>query len=147
MINSLYMLLFLTTSFSFFSFVKQYIVYGLWKSNIQVIKKAIFCHGQFICCPFERVNISHGGMSMLQVKMKFRLKLFKPMLILYFLSLLALIIHELGLETKETVNQPRLKNFNLNLILTYQIRASQSYIIITLLPALLVSLRLSTSTC
>ena len=84
---------------------------------------------------------------MLQVKMKFRLKLFKPMLILYFLSLLALIIHELGLETKETVNQPRLKNFNLHLILTYQIRASQSYIIITLLPALLVSLRLSTSTC
>ena len=41
MINSLYMLLFLTTSFSFFSFLIQYIVYRLWKSNTQVIKKAI----------------------------------------------------------------------------------------------------------
>ena len=55
---------------------------------------------------------------MLQVKIKFRSKFFKPMLILYFLSLLALIIQELGLETKETENQGRLKNFNLNLILT-----------------------------
>ena len=43
------------------------------------------------------------------------------LLILYFLSLLALIIQELGLETKETENQGRLKNFNLNLILTYNI--------------------------
>ena len=50
---------------------------------------------------------------MLQVKIKFRSKFFKPMLILYFLSLLALIIQELGLETKETENQGRLKNFNL----------------------------------
>ena len=51
----------------------------------------------------------------------YRSKFFKPMLILYFLSLLALIIQELGLETKETENQGRLKNFNLNLILTYNI--------------------------
>ena len=58
---------------------------------------------------------------MLQVKIKFRSKFFKPMLILYFLSPLALIIQELGLETKETENQGRLKNFNLNLILTYNI--------------------------
>ena len=58
---------------------------------------------------------------MLQVKIKFRSKFFKPMLILYFLSLLALIIQELGLETKETENQGRLKSFNLNLILTYNI--------------------------
>ena len=63
---------------------------------------------------------------MLQVKIKFRSKLFKPTLILYFLSLLALIIHELGLETKENENQSRLKNFNLNLILTYQLSACQS---------------------
>ena len=98
MTNSLYMLFFLMTSFSFFSFLIQYIVYGLWKSNTQVMKKAIFCHGQFILhsCPFQRVYISHGGMSMLQVKIKFRSKFFKPTLILYFLSLLALIIQELG---------------------------------------------------
>ena len=51
----------------------------------------------------------------------YRSKFFKPRLIIYFLSLLALIIHELGLETKETENQPRLKTFNLNLILTYNI--------------------------
>ena len=51
----------------------------------------------------------------------YRSKFFKPMLILYFLSLLALIIQKLGLETKETENQGRLKNFNLNLILTYNI--------------------------
>ena len=43
------------------------------------------------------------------------------MLIPYFLPLLALIIAELGLKTKETENQPRLKNVNLNLILTYNI--------------------------
>ena len=112
--------------FFFLSFLIQYIVYivyRLWKSNIQVIKKAMSCHGQFILhsCPFQRIYISHGGMSMLQVKIKFRSKFFKPMLILYFLSLLALIIQELGLETKETENQGRLKNFNLNLILTYNI--------------------------
>ena len=109
--------------FFFLFFLIQYIVYRLWKSNTQVIKKAIICHGQFILhsCPFHRVYISHGGMSMLQVKIKFRSKFFKPMLILYFLSLLALIIQELGLETKETENQGRLKNFNLNLILTYNI--------------------------
>ena len=102
MINSLYMLHFLTTSFSFFSSLIQYIVYRLWKSNTQVIKKAIFCHGQFILhsCPFQMVYISHGGMSMLQVKIKFRSTFFKPTLILYFLSLLALIIHELGLGDK-----------------------------------------------
>ena len=58
---------------------------------------------------------------MLQVKIKFRSKFFKPWLIIYFLSHLALIIQELGLETKETENQGRLKNFNLNLILTYNI--------------------------
>ena len=60
---------------------------------------------------------------MLWVKIKFRSKFFKPTgtLILYFLSLLALIIQELGLETKETENQGRLKNFNLSLILTYNI--------------------------
>ena len=66
-------------------------------------------------------------MSMLQVKIKFRSKFFKPTLILYFLSLLALIIHELGLKTKKTENQPRLKNFNLNLILTYDIYMSKLY--------------------
>ena len=94
--------IFLTTSFSFFSFLKQYIVYGLWKSNTQVIKKAIFCHGQFILhnCPFQGVYISHGGMSILQVEIKFRSNFFKPRLILYFLSLLALFIHELGLGDK-----------------------------------------------
>ena len=64
---------------------------------------------------------------MLQVKIKFRSKFFKPRLILYFLCLLALIIQELGLETKETENQPRLKNFNLNLILTYDIDMSKLY--------------------
>ena len=64
---------------------------------------------------------------MLQVKIKFRSKFFKPTLILYFLSLLAVIIQELGLETKETENQPRLKNFNLNLILTYYIYMSKLY--------------------
>ena len=49
---------------------------------------------------------------MLQVKIKSRL-------ILNSLCLLALIIHELGLEDKKNENQPtRLKNFNLNLILT-----------------------------
>ena len=64
---------------------------------------------------------------MLQVKIKFRSNFFKPRLILYFLSLLALIIHELGLETKETENQPRLKTFNLNLILTYNIYISKLY--------------------
>ena len=51
----------------------------------------------------------------------YRSKVFKPMLIPYFLPLLALIIPELGLKTKETENQPRLKNVNLNLILTYNI--------------------------
>ena len=64
---------------------------------------------------------------MLQVKIKFRSKFFKPGLILYFLSLLALIIHELRLETKESENQPRLKTFNLNLILTYNIYISKLY--------------------
>ena len=51
----------------------------------------------------------------------YRSKVFKPMLIPYFLPLLALIIAELGLKTKETENQPRLKNVTLNLILTYNI--------------------------
>ena len=37
-------------------------------------------------------------------------------LILYFLCLLALIIHELEQGAKEIKNQPRLKNFNPNLI-------------------------------
>jgi len=41
-----------------------------------------------------------GYISVLQVKIKFRSKFFKPRLILYFLSLLALIIHELGLGDK-----------------------------------------------
>ena len=61
--------------------------------------------------------------SELQVKIKFRSKFFKPRLILYFLSLLALIIHELGLEKKK----PRLKTFSLNLILTYNIYISKLY--------------------
>ena len=52
-----------------------------------------------------------GYISVLQVKIKFRSNFSKPGLILYFLSLQALIIQELGLETKETENQPRLKNF------------------------------------
>ena len=97
------------TFFFFLFFLIQYIVYRLWKSNTQVIKKAIICHGQFILhsCPFQRVYISHGGMSMLQEKIKYRSKIFKPTLILYFRSLLALIIQELGLETKETENQDR----------------------------------------
>ena len=64
---------------------------------------------------------------MLQVKVKFRSNFFKPRLILYFLSLLALIIHELGLETEESENQPWLKTFNLNLILTYNIYISKLY--------------------
>ena len=42
-------------------------------------------------------------------------------LILRFLCLPALIIHELGLRDKEIENQPRLKNFNLDLILTCNI--------------------------
>ena len=102
MINSLYMLIFLTTSFSFFFSSYSTLSIGYGKVT-QVIKKAIICHGQFILhsCPFHRVYISHGGMSMLQVKIKFRSKFFKPTLILYFLSLLALTIQELGLETKE----------------------------------------------
>ena len=45
------------------------------------------------------------------------LKIFNLLrLILYFLGLLGLIIHELGHGAKEIKNQPRLKNFNLNLI-------------------------------
>ena len=42
-------------------------------------------------------------------------------LILRFLCLPAPIIHELGLGDKEIENQPRLKNFNLDLILTCNI--------------------------
>ena len=42
-------------------------------------------------------------------------------MILYFLCLLALIIHELGLENKGIESQPGLITFNLNLILTCNI--------------------------
>ena len=58
--------------------------------------------------------------SMPQVKIQFlKLKMFSPRLILYFLCLLALIFHELGLgQTEETESRPRLKKFNLNIILT-----------------------------
>ena len=41
------------------------------------------------------------------------------MLILNFLWFLALIIQELVYETKKIENQPKLKNINFNLILTY----------------------------
>ena len=119
MINSLYMLLFLTTSFSFFSFLIQYIVYRLWKSNTQVIKKAIFCHGRFILQSHPILEGIH--LPRRDVYQYYRSKVFKPTLIPYFLPLLALIIPELGLKTKETENQPRLKNVNLNLILTHNI--------------------------
>ena len=54
------------------------------------------------------------GADMLQVKFDFRLILISPKLILNFLCLL-------GLGDKEFENQPRLKNFNLNLILACNI--------------------------
>ena len=41
-----------------------------------------------------------GYISVLQVESKFRSKIFKPWLIPYFLTLQALIIHELGLGDK-----------------------------------------------
>ena len=47
---------------------------------------------------------------MLQVKFDFRLKIFSPGLILNFLCLLALIIHELGQGDKGNENQAGLKN-------------------------------------
>ena len=52
-------------------------------------------------------------MSMLQVKIKFSLKLFNLCWFLTFVLAKS--------ETKETENQPRLKNFNQNLILTSNI--------------------------
>ena len=52
-------------------------------------------------------------MSMLQVKIKFSLKLFNLCWFLIFVLARS--------ETKETENQPRLKNFNQNLILTSNI--------------------------
>ena len=55
---------------------------------------------------------------MLQVKIKFRLNFFNLGWFSIFLSLLALIIHE---ETNEAENQSRLKNSNLNVILTCNI--------------------------
>ena len=54
------------------------------------------------------------GAYMLQVKFDFRLILISAKLILHFLCLL-------GLGDKEFENQPRLKNFNLNLILACNI--------------------------
>ena len=54
------------------------------------------------------------GAYMLQVKFDSRLILISPKLILNFLCLL-------GLGDKEFENQPRLKNFNLNLILACNI--------------------------
>ena len=43
------------------------------------------------------------------------------------LCLLALIIHEVGQETKKIDNQPRSKSLNLNLILTSNISTEHSY--------------------
>ena len=51
----------------------------------------------------------------IQVKITFQVKIFYPRLILNFLYLLTLIIHELGL-----------KNFNLNLILTCNVYISHN---------------------
>ena len=45
----------------------------------------------------------------------------QPRLILKFFCLLDLIIHVLGLEDKGIENKPRIKNFNLNSILTCNI--------------------------
>ena len=44
-----------------------------------------------------------------------------------FLCLLALIIHEVGQETKKIDNQPRSKSLNLNLILTSNISTEHSH--------------------
>ena len=128
MINSLYMLLFLTTSFSFFSFLIQYIVNGLCKSNTQVIKMAIFYHGQFILhsCPFQRVYISHGGMSMLQVKIKFRSKFTYVDSLFSFSSSPNYSWIRAKRQRKLRINLIY-KNFNLNLILTYNIYIPKLY--------------------
>ena len=50
-------------------------------------------------------------MYMLQVKIKFRLKNVQPRLILYFLCLWAVTIHELGLEDKGNWKSIYVKKF------------------------------------
>ena len=96
MINSLYMLHFLTTSFSFFSFLIHYVVYRLWKSNTQVLRGQYFLMANlfYIAAHFRGyIFPMEGGLC-------YRSKFFKPRLTLYFLSPLALIIQELGLGDK-----------------------------------------------
>ena len=59
---------------------------------------------------------------MLQVKIKFRLIFFNlGRFPISFASCPKLFMNNQGYETKEIENQPRLKNFNLNLILTCNI--------------------------
>lgn len=54
----------------------------------------------------------------LQVKIKFQVNILKPMLILCYFNLIALITHELRLEDKgnRKYAYQRLKNSNLNII-------------------------------
>ena len=54
----------------------------------------------------------------LQVKIKFQVKIFKPMLILCYFNLITLSTHELGLGDKGNRKYAywRLKNSNLNII-------------------------------
>ena len=54
----------------------------------------------------------------LQVKIKFQVKIFKPMLILCYFNLLVLITQELGLGDKGNRKYAygRLKNSNMNII-------------------------------
>ena len=47
--------------------------------------------------------------------------MFQPRVILYFLCLLALISHGLGLADRETESHPRLKQVNLNIILIWSV--------------------------
>ena len=57
---------------------------------------------------------------------------------LYFLYLLALISHELGLKIKEINNQPSLNNFNLNVILNKMWLTPQLDVLVTAIsPAVL----------
>ena len=62
----------------------------------------------------------------IQVKITLQVKIFYPRLTLNFLYLLTLIIQELGLGEKGNENQPRLKNFNLNLVLTCNVYISHN---------------------
>ena len=67
------------------------------------------------------IAAAHRGfhcMNMLQDKIIFRLKFFNLKVIFIFLCFLDLIHELLGLGDKEIENQPRLRNFNLNIIFT-----------------------------